>query len=301
MIVSAEAAVRVEQVEIDYMRARTGALAGLAGNPYGAQARPAGTGWAFLAAGLPGPFFNHVLGLSAGAAEPAESLATRLARLASWYAAHGLPLRADVTPAQASPQLFAALTTQGLSQTGFYAGLYAEVPGAPVPPGPAARVLVEAADPAEFAQTYAAGFGFPAARRAGMAVSISVLAGRGDTSFYRARLGSRTAGVGLLFRAGGTGYLATAATLPEFRGQGVQTALIRHRSAAARDSGCDLIAGHTAAGSLSQRAMERCGLRLAFTKALWTAPGRGVSSPLRQNPLPNRSRNSASERCRWRP
>jgi GNAT superfamily N-acetyltransferase len=282
VIVSAEAAGRVEQVEIDYMRTRTGALAGVTGNPYGAAVRPAGTGWAFLAAGLPGPFFNHVVGLSAGSAELAGSLAATLAGLANWYAAHGLPLRADVTPAQASPQLFAALTAQGLSQTGFYAGLYAEVPAAPpgpaapaAPPGvaaPPAPVLVEEADPEEFAQAYAVGFGFPPVRRAGMAVSISVLAGRADTSFYRARLGPRTAGVGLLFQSGDIGYLATAATLPDFRGQGVQTALIRHRSAAARDRGCDLVAGHAAAGSVSQRAMERCGLRLAFTKALWSAP-----------------------------
>jgi hypothetical protein len=52
----------------------------------------------------------------------------------------------------------------------------------------------------------------------------------------------------------------------------VQTALIRHRLAAARDSGCDLAAGHAAVGSVSQRTMERCGLQLAFTKALWSAP-----------------------------
>ena len=47
-----------------------------------------------FAAGLPGPFFNHVIGLSAGLAEPAESLAATLSSLASWYSAHGLPLRA---------------------------------------------------------------------------------------------------------------------------------------------------------------------------------------------------------------
>jgi GNAT superfamily N-acetyltransferase len=135
-----------------------------------------------------------------------------------------------------------------------------------------AAVQAEAAEPEEFAQVYAAGFGFPAARQAGMAVSIAVLAGRAETSFYRARLGPRTAGVGLLFGSGGVGYLATAATLPEFRGRGVQTALIRHRLAAARDRGCDLVAGHAAAGSTSQRTMERCGLRLAFTKALWSTP-----------------------------
>jgi hypothetical protein len=53
----------------------------------------------------------------------------------------------------------------------------------------------------------------------------------------------------------------------------VQGALVRHRIDAAAQAGCDLIVGHTATGSGSQRTMERNGLRLAYTKALWTTAG----------------------------
>jgi GNAT superfamily N-acetyltransferase len=264
MIVSQHAAARVEQVDSEYLRARLGALARLSGNPYGAVVLQVADAYGFLVRALPNPLFNHVAGLTAGSA-------VHLAELADWYDGHGRPLRVDVTPAQASPELLAALTAQGLSQTGFYAGLYTEAASGQGP-GEDGPIRLETADPEEFARVYVQGFGFPAQRQDGMAASMQVMAGRTDTSFYRARIGAQTAGVGLLFLSGRVGYLATAATLPEYRGRGVQTALIRYRLHAAGEAGCDLVAGHAAAGSGSQRTMERCGLRLAYTKAIWSTP-----------------------------
>jgi len=262
MIVSQHAATRVEQVDSDYLRVRLGALAQLAGNPYGAVVRQMTDAYAFLVQALPSPLFNHVAGLTA-------DTAGHLADLCAWYAGHGMPLRVDVTPAQASPELLAALTAHGLSQTGFYAGLYTEAMSAAVP-GEDGHIRIDAADPEEFSQVYVRGFGFPAPRREAMAASMRVLAGRQDTSFYRAMIGPHTAGVGLLFLSGRVGYLATAATLTEYRGRGVQTALIRHRLGAASNAGCDLLVGHAAARTGGQRTMERCGLRLAYTKAIWS-------------------------------
>ncbi|GIH20472.1 GNAT family acetyltransferase [Rugosimonospora africana] len=263
---SQDAAARVERVDSDYLRVRVGALARVPGNPFGATVRPVGQGWAFLVEALPNPLFNHVMGLTAACVDS-------LPELAAWYAGHGKPLRVDVVPAQAAPGLFAALAAEGLTQTGFYAGLYAEasrvVTGGPADPS----VHIGLLDPAEFAGVYATGFGFPDRHRAAMAESVRVLAGRSDVRFYGARIGTVVAGVGLLFLADGVGYLATAATLPEYRGRGVQGALVRHRAAAAREAGCDLIVGHTATGSASQRTMERNGLRLAYTKALWSGAG----------------------------
>jgi GNAT superfamily N-acetyltransferase len=269
MIVSQHAAARVEQVDSDYLRVRLGALAQLAGNPYGAAVRQIADAYAFLVQALPNPVFNHVSGLTA-------SSAGSLAELTSWYAGHGRSLRVDVTPAQASPELLAALTAHGLSQTGFYAGLYTEALTAAAPPAAAqdqdGHIRLDTADPEEFARIYVQGFGFPAQRHEAMAASMRVLADRRDTSFYRARIGAHTAGVGLLFLSGRVGYLATAATLPDYRGRGVQTALISRRLQAASEAGCDLLVGHAAAGSGSQRTMERCGLRLAYTKAIWSTP-----------------------------
>jgi hypothetical protein len=133
-------------------------------------------------------------------------------------------------------------------------------------------VQIGPADPDEFGRVYADGFGFPAGYRDAMAVSVQVLAGRPDVRLYRARVSAGTAGVALLFLGGKTGYLATAATLPGYRRQGVHSALARQRIHDASLAGCDLIVGHAAVGSASQRSMERCGLRLAYTKAIWSTP-----------------------------
>jgi GNAT superfamily N-acetyltransferase len=280
VLLSEAAAVRVERVDQDYLRARVGGLAELAGNPDGAQLRDIGAASAFLVRALPRPVFNHVMGLTAATAEV-------LPRLAAWYARAGHPLRVDVTPAQASPELFAALRAAGAGQTGFYAGLFApaaRLPTDPLDPGPIEAAPVEAAPveaaPVEvaavevdaFTPVYVEGFDVRPADRPTMARSVAVLAGRGEADFFAARIGGAVAGVGLLFRHAGVGYLASATTLPAYRGRGVQQALIRHRINAAIDAGCDLIAAQTAVGGASQRAMERAGLRLAYTKALWTSP-----------------------------
>jgi GNAT superfamily N-acetyltransferase len=260
VLLSPDVAERVERVDAAYLAARLSALADLPGNPYGAAVRRVGDGYAFAVRELPNPPLNHVAGLTA-------EYADQVGDLVDWYAGYGRRIRVEVAPADASAELFAALASHGLYQTGFYAGLF----GRPV--AEEGTLPVEPADPAEFADVYVRGFEFPEQRRAALAESVRVLAGRDDVGFYRARVGSATAGIGLLYRYAGVGYLATAATLPEYRGRGVQTALVRYRMAVATGAGCDVIAGHTAVGSASHRTMERCGLRLAYTKAIWTLTG----------------------------
>jgi GNAT superfamily N-acetyltransferase len=58
-----------------------------------------------------------------------------------------------------------------------------------------------------------------------------------------------------------------AATLPRFRGQGIQTAFLHRRMAVAAEAGCDLAVTVTLGGSTSQRNAERAGFRVAYSKA----------------------------------
>ena len=60
--------------------------------------------------------------------------------------------------------------------------------------------------------------------------------------------------------------LGGAGTLPEYRGQGLQTALLRVRMAAAAAAGCEYAAVVTQGGSTSQRNVERLGFRVAYSK-----------------------------------
>ncbi len=60
------------------------------------------------------------------------------------------------------------------------------------------------------------------------------------------------------------------ATLPEFRGRGVQSALMALRLHEAAKAGCEYAVVSTNPGSGSQRNMERRGFRVAYTKVVMT-------------------------------
>jgi GNAT superfamily N-acetyltransferase len=57
-----------------------------------------------------------------------------------------------------------------------------------------------------------------------------------------------------------------AGTLPEFRGRGLQTALLQARMQAAAHAGCEYAAIVTNGGTTSQRNAERLGFRVAYSK-----------------------------------
>jgi ribosomal protein S18 acetylase RimI-like enzyme len=86
---------------------------------------------------------------------------------------------------------------------------------------------------------------------------------------YLARVDGVPAGAALLALDDDLGYLANASTLPDFRRRGVQTALIASRIADAEAAGCEVVASQAEFGSASQRNLERSGLRVAYTKAVW--------------------------------
>ena len=75
------------------------------------------------------------------------------------------------------------------------------------------------------------------------------------------------AGAGLMIPEHRIVALSGAGTLPEFRGQGLQTALLRHRMRAAAEAGCELAVIVTLGGTTSQRNAERLGFAVAYTKA----------------------------------
>jgi GNAT superfamily N-acetyltransferase len=60
-----------------------------------------------------------------------------------------------------------------------------------------------------------------------------------------------------------------AATVPEMRRRGLQTALIEARMQYAFDHGCDLLMMVAEPGSESQRNAERNGFRIAYTRVKW--------------------------------
>jgi GNAT superfamily N-acetyltransferase len=75
-------------------------------------------------------------------------------------------------------------------------------------------------------------------------------------------------GMGTVMREAGIAAFFGTATIPEFRGRGVQTALINRRLWEAAQQGCEYAVVSTMPGSGSQRNMERRGFRVAYTKVV---------------------------------
>ena len=73
-------------------------------------------------------------------------------------------------------------------------------------------------------------------------------------------------GTGLVIPEHKVFALCGAGTLSEFRGRGLQTALLRARMAAAVAAGCEYAVVVTQGGTTSQRNAERLGFRVAYSK-----------------------------------
>lgn len=83
---------------------------------------------------------------------------------------------------------------------------------------------------------------------------------------YLATIQGKVAGGAALSLTNGIGTLSFMATLPAFRRQGVQHALIAERLAVAAAHGCELALCSTNPGNQSQRNVQRHGFRLAYTR-----------------------------------
>ena len=123
-----------------------------------------------------------------------------------------------------------------------------------------------------FVEIYLDSFGIPKSVSAlsYLGESIGLLIGRPSMHCLFAQIQDTLAAIAILYIHEGVGYFATGATLPVWRGYGCQRALLEARIAIAATEGCDLISGQTGITTTSQHNMERVGLRIAYTKALWT-------------------------------
>ena len=73
-------------------------------------------------------------------------------------------------------------------------------------------------------------------------------------------------GTGVAIRQHRVFALGGAGTLAEYRGRGLQSALLRARMAAAAQAGCEYAVVVTRGGTTSQRNAERLGFRVAYSK-----------------------------------
>jgi hypothetical protein len=85
---------------------------------------------------------------------------------------------------------------------------------------------------------------------------------------YLARRGGVPAGAASMRVCDGVCGLHGAATLPEHRRHGVQSAMLRRRLSDAASAGCDVAIVTTLPGSKSQQNVERLGFALLYVRAI---------------------------------
>jgi len=94
----------------------------------------------------------------------------------------------------------------------------------------------------------------------------------GRARCFFAEIAGGPAAIGLFVGAGPVALVDGAATLPEQRGRGCQSALLAHRFREARAAGATLAITRTVPGWASQRNLERVGLQEHETVEVWGTP-----------------------------
>ena len=253
----------IEQSEVDVLHSRLSAIKGINGNPMGVDIQRFGNATAFSVHNIPGPSFNLVKGLKDGDEKFVSDII-------DYYHGREIPVRFELTPSQTSPALLTYLSEAVFYQTDFQTTLYAGLSYEIKPNNPQITLRRLKRNEFElFAEIYVKGFQMPEFLKDGIAENNEILYDNDNWNFFLASINEEPAGIGVLFNENGIATLAAAATVPDLRNNGVQTALIQERLNLAKLLNCTLVVGQAKFASVSQNNMERAGMKVAYTRAIW--------------------------------
>lgn len=254
-----------EQAEMQTLVSRLKAIQSIRGNPVGVHQLVKGTTHAFAVKHIPGPAFNTVRGLN-------HHDLRHIEEIFHFYENLSINFRIEVTPLNSSEALFRKLAELGFYHSDFHASFIGEVnslESKSITPSIEIRSLKKGEFDL-FASIYVAAFGLPDFIQDGIKQNNEVLFEVPGWEFYIAYKQKEPVGIAVLYVQGELATLAAAATLPRYRNMGVQSALLKKRIEIAIEKGARYITSEAAYGSGSHRNMERAGLKLAYTKAIWT-------------------------------
>ena len=265
---------RIERAEADLVRASADASSQRLG-PDTVLSRAISGGIAvFVQEGCP---FNKVAGLGFDGVPSAQALDELEAAFASRHAS----IRVEVSTL-ADPGVARLLTRRGYELAGFENVLGLDLTADPmIPSSTPADIVVSLAAPGEgriWLDVVTTGFLHPDtfdgppstetfAREELERVFSDMLNAKGMER-YLARRDGEIAGGGSLRISDGIAMLSGAATLPEHRKRGVQSALLNERLRLAAARGCDLAIVTTEPASKSQANVQRVGFTLLYARAV---------------------------------
>jgi ribosomal protein S18 acetylase RimI-like enzyme len=192
-----------------------------------------------------------------------------LQQVQHFYAAHRAPSQVDLCPMH-GPEVFELFKERGYAIAELNNVLYRQLDvGEKFPPAPAGCEVRRS--PIEEAQVTGAiveSAFFPDGAPQAFRGLITPLYQMKQALAFAATVDGKlvACGTGLVIPEHKVFALCGAGTLAEFRGRGLQTALLRARLGAAVEAGCEYAVLVTQGGTTSQRNAERLGFRVAYSK-----------------------------------
>jgi ribosomal protein S18 acetylase RimI-like enzyme len=210
------------------------------------------------------------IGRVTGAGLDRALTAQDLDRVEEFYRTHRAPSQVDLCPMH-GPEVFEMLKDRGYAIAELNNVLYRKLeteekfPAAPAGCEIRRALLEEAPTTGAIVESAFFPEGAPEAYR-GLITPLYQM--QGALAFAALVEGKLVAcGTGLVIPKHRVFALCGAGTLADFRGRGLQTALLRARMAAAVEAGCEYAVVVTQGGTTSQRNAERLGFRVAYSKA----------------------------------
>lgn len=201
--------------------------------------------------------------------QPAEAVQ----RAIGFFREHGVPAKARIIPDGFAPAQADILTALGLRHIGFHTILWMPLDAVTTPTG--TFDIREATTPEQIEAHITIQLAAYQVPREAIE-KLKPLRRHWWTiphlKFYLAYAGDTPVAQAILDYRNDLACLASASTLPEWRRQGFQTALIHRRLADARDAGCRIAFGGADFESSSRTNQMACGLQVAYTAAWWCEP-----------------------------
>jgi GNAT superfamily N-acetyltransferase len=195
--------------------------------------------------------------------------AADLDSIEAFYREHNAPAQIDLCPMH-EPMVFEMLKKRGYAVAELNNVLYRELDAGEIfpPPPPPCEIrpslLEEATRAGQIVEEAFFPDGAPETFQGLIAPFYQM---EGALPFVASVDGKLVAcGTGLVIPQQGVFALCGAGTLTEYRGRGLQTALLRARMAAAVAAGCEYAVVVTQGATTSQRNVERLGFRVAYSK-----------------------------------
>ena len=261
-VMNEELAKRIQQSEIDYLTSRISSIGEREGNPEGVEINTFGETRAYYIRTMPWFIFNSVKGLS-------DADMNRIEDIVQFYAAKDRLFQVDLNPVHSGSMLFKRLAELGFCQNGFHSVLYG-LPKEDKPDFQPNITIVEVENEKQFdhyAEIHCLGSGMPLSAKQHFVNNNIGLLNRAGWKIFLGYLNGIPAGVAVMHISSGIASLTLAATHPEYRNQGLQTALINRRLFEAYKAGCELVTAQASFGSTSQNNMERAGMQIAWTRS----------------------------------